>query len=339
LKTQRVTPKGAGSQVDHHAGRQGDRALVGVHDGNLARALRYGCLQPRYVAVGHHHKALANVIPTRLEPGLPRRPDDQRYRAELVKREEPRAWQAALHRQRRLELLDPCGADGPRWLGQLSQRDRRCDLVAGDASKEQLAERLVHDAGNEVVGLVHTDLFGGLTEVPAPQVLSHIRRPAVGGHFGVKQLGRPTTQEDRATSNAVRETGEAVRHVRAPGQTPDFCAGYPWVDSCWPWRDDAQVRQILHVLGKEERTCFEHEDPVSAEAVGIEQVLGKRSAERTPTNYYDVEEPSVRSSRSAVKGLVEAIADVAAQDILTEVRVLSCGAGRHGWHSFLPRDV
>src|SRR5262249_54444750 len=140
--------------------------------------------------------------------------------------------------------------------------------------------------------------------------------------LGVEQTRRPPAPPDRPSADAVRKAGISERRVRVPGQTPDLVA-------------ETQGRQVLLVLCEEERTRFEHQNPLAAPGTPEPQLLGDRGTERAAADDDEVEWPHVASRRQRVSvaiggayavpeirirhRLVERVAGVAAEHVQREV--------------------
>jgi hypothetical protein len=94
---------------------------------------------------------------------------------------------------------------------------------------------------------------------------------------------------------------------------------------------NAEHWEVLRVLGEDHRTCLQDQDAVAMGFVNGKQMLRHRSAEGPPTNDDDVEGASIGAQTlvHAPLGLVEAIANVAAQDIAAEVGRLGERGGSH----------
>jgi len=84
---------------------------------------------------------------------------------------------------------------------------------------------------------------------------------------------------------------------------------------------DAEHREVLHVLSQDDWSGFQDEDAMAMRFVSGKEMLRKRRAEGTPTDDDDVEGAGIRAKAlvGAPLGLVQAITDVAAQDITAEV--------------------
>src|SRR5262249_1151555 len=81
---------------------------------------------------------------------------------------------------------------------------------------------------------------------------------------------------------------------------------------------------------KYHRARFEDEDTVVPELVAVKQMLRQCPAKGTPTYDDDVERPRVRSAGCAAHCLIEAVANIAAEYVLTEIGVLRAWACH--WH-------
>jgi len=84
---------------------------------------------------------------------------------------------------------------------------------------------------------------------------------------------------------------------------------------------DAEHGQVLHVLSQDDWSGFQDEDAMAMRFVSGKEMLRKRRAEGAPADDDDVEGASIRTKAlvGAPLGLVQAITDVAAQDITAEV--------------------
>lgn len=224
----------------------------------------------------------------------------------------------------------PDAPDGPGRRRQFGQGNRGWHLMRGQPCGEQVAQGQVHVAEDEVVRLVRPDLDGRFLEVSAVQVLHHLGRPCGRGHLGVEQPRRPAAEEHGPAADAVGEAGEALRHVRPPGQAPHLRPRHAGIDGDRRRRAHPEVGQVLDVLGKHERPGLEHQDAVAGQPIAVEQVLGQDGPEGAAADDDDVERAGVRPASGAAQGLVQAVADVAAEHVLAEVGILRGGARRHG---------
>src|SRR4030095_15267249 len=101
--------------------------------------------------------------------------------------------------------------------------------------------------------------------------------------------------------------------------------------------------QVLDMLGEQQRSALEHQDSTLMAAVGIEEVRSQGGAARATTDDDHVEGArvtlgaAVRAAAvriSAPEGLVEAVANKAAEHIAGEVGDFGGGSG-HGMSLFL----
>ena len=85
---------------------------------------------------------------------------------------------------------------------------------------EQHAKRFMQRAMDVIVGPAGSNLLACLKEIAARlfQRLRYSRRPSC--HFCVKQLWGPAAEIERASPNAVRQSGKALLNICLPGQTP-----------------------------------------------------------------------------------------------------------------------
>jgi hypothetical protein len=105
---------------------------------------------------------------------------------------------------------------------------------------------------------------------------------------------------------------------------------------------EADHRQVLDMLGEQERSALEHQDSMLMAAVGIEDVRSEGGAERATTDDDDVEGArvtlgaAIRAAAvriSAPEGLVEPVANKTAEHIAGEVGDMGGGSG-HGMSLF-----
>jgi hypothetical protein len=125
---------------------------------------------PSYVAIWHDHKTLLGVVAIRLALGQPRRAEQQRYRAELVKREEARTRRRALHSQRRFELPEILFGCGSPWRQlnmqiEIGERNSFGNGAPRYSVMKLPAQRFVHVAENEIIGRIRANLGGRLVEI------------------------------------------------------------------------------------------------------------------------------------------------------------------------------
>ena len=225
------------------------------------------------------------------------------------------------------------GVDMQRNVGERNGIRHRPRL---DAVEDLLAERLVHGAEHEVVGLGDAHLLGCLAEVRLvawdravkPELPEHPIRPHIRRCLGLDQLRRPPSPEHRATAEAIGEPGEADGHVRPPREPPHLGPGHAGVGRR---RAEEGTRpragQVLDVLGEDVGPGVEDQNAVVAEAVAGQRLQGEYRAEGATSDDDDVERPTIDSGRAGDR-LVQPVADVAAEHVLGEVRVLGGGA-RH----------
>src|SRR5207247_9110980 len=105
-------------------------------------------------------------------------------------------------------------------------------------------------------------------------------------------------------------------------QAPDFGAGNAGISYRWSGRRQTQRRQVLGMLGEHERAGLENEDTVTAKVVAIEQMLGKRAAERPATDDHEIERPRTGPPGRACQRLVKTVADIPAEHIVAEDGIL-----------------
>jgi len=101
---------------------------------------------------------------------------------------------------------------------------------------------------------------------------------------------------------------------------------------------NAKHWEVLGVLGKDHWARLQDQDAMAMRFVNGEEMLGKRRAEGAATDDDNVEGASVGAKTliRAALGFVEAITDVAAQDIAAEVGSLGKRSRSH--RLLLPRN-
>ncbi len=310
---------------DDRADRHGDEAEVRLDSGDDELA----GLQAGDVAVRHHHQPLLHVVASRLSGRGARRLHEQRHGAEFVDRKSAGA-RAALHRERRFELVDVLLPDGDavEMQRQFRQRDRVGDGAARDRIEEPLAQRELQLADDKVVRFGDADLLARLAEIARLQFRLHRCRPHAGRHLRIKQLRRPPAPEKGAPAHAIGEAGKLCR--RMPGEPPEFLApltqrglivrGLPSLDlreedlvrDAEPWH-----RDILHMLGQRKRPRFEHEDAMLIRLVALEDRGRQRAAKCAAADDDDIERTGVGalSLVDAVQRFIKAVAYETTDDI------------------------
>ena len=83
------------------------------------------------------------------------------------------------------------------------------------------------------------------------------------------------------------------------------------------------------MFGEHHRTGFENQDTVIPKLVTVEEMLRQGSAERPTANNDNVERLGIRTPGGALHGLIETVAHITTDDVLTKIRVLRRGT-RHG---------
>ena len=203
-----------------------------------------------------------------------------------------------------------------------------------DAVEDLLAQRLMHGAEHEVVGLGDAHLLGCLAEVRlvawdravVAELPEHPIRPRAERRLGLDQLRRPPSPEHRATAQAIGEPGEAdwARSTATGAPTPR--PGPPRGRSSTGGEGPGRGRAGSGRARGGRRARRRGPGCGGAEAIAAEAVLGERRAEGATADDDDVERPTIDAGGAGDR-LVEPVADVAAEHVLGEVRVLGDGAG------------
>ena len=219
---------------------------------------------------------------------------------------------------------------------EIGQRDRVGHRSGLDAVEDLLAQRLVQGAEHEVIRLGDPHLVGCLAEVRLvawdgtvqPELPEHPLGPHVVRRLGLGQLRGPPSPEHRATAQAIGDAGKADGHVRAPRKTPHLGSGHPGVRRRGRGRSELHAGQVLDVLAQDVGPGVEDQDAVIAAAIPDERMERERRTERPTSDDDDVERSTI-DTRGAGDRLVQAVAEVAAEHVLREIRVLGDRA-RHG---------
>src|ERR1700738_2860034 len=66
-----------------------------------------------------------------------------------------------------------------------------------------------------------------------------------------------------------------------------------------------------------------------AESVAIEQMLSRRTAERSTAHNHDIKRSSIWTPGSTPQRLVQSVANITPDHVLAEVSILSCWSRRH----------
>ena len=186
-------------------------------------------------------------------------------------------------------------------IEEIPERESR--LVAGglQPGMQLLPERRVQRAVDEIVGLLDADMTTGLREVTLRGARAAGRFDGLGpyGHFQVQQLRRPPAPGERAPADGEDQPAVVERRMIGPRHAQI--------------RSATEERHVLHVLGQNEWTGFEDENPPGARRVGDEQMFGDHRAERPAPDDNHVEVPLVPGHRlgSAVERLLQRVAEEA----------------------------
>src|SRR5262249_10902795 len=91
-------------------------------------------------------------------------------------------------------------------------------------------------------------------------------------------------------------------------------------------------RKVLNMLGKQERPCFQHQNPVGASLVNTEDVAGKDRTKAATTDNDEIERTRIGVKRCvrAAQGLIEAVANISSKYIYSEIGALWGRAGHSG---------
>ena len=219
---------------------------------------------------------------------------------------------------------------------EIGQRDRVGHRSVLDAVEDLLAQRLVKGAEHEVVRLGDAHLLGRLAEVRLvawdrtvnPQLSENPLGPHVVRRLGLGQLRGPPSPEHRATAQAVGEAGEADGHVRAPRKTPHLGSGHPGVSRRGRGRSQLHAGQVLDVLAHDVGPGIEDQDAMVAAAIADDRMERERRTEGPASDDDDVERSTI-DTRCAGERLIKPVAEVTAEHVLREIRVLGDRA-RHG---------